>query len=58
MLDYQNTKDILDKKIDDDEKKLEYLTDSSGQKRKTWTINEFGLYSLILTSTKSYTKNI
>ncbi len=55
-LDYQNVTDILEKKLDDDEKKLEYLTDSSGQKRKTWTINEFGLYSLILSSTKPEAK--
>lgn len=36
--------------LDDDEKKLDYVIDSSGQQRKTWTINEFGLYSLVLKS--------
>ena len=43
-------------KLDDDEKKLEYLTDTSGQRRKTWSINEFGLYSLILSSSKPEAK--
>ena len=56
VLNYQNVTDILDKKLDEDEKKLDYLVDSSGQQRKTWTINEFGLYSLILTSSKPEAK--
>jgi prophage antirepressor-like protein len=56
ILDYQNSTDIIEKKLEDDEKKLDYITDSSGQKRKTWIINEFGLYSLILTSTKPEAK--
>ena len=43
-------------RLDEDEKKLEYLTDTSGQKRKSWNINESGLYSLILSSTKSEAK--
>jgi len=43
-------------KLDDDEKELGYLTDTSGQKRKTWSINEAGLYSLILSSTKPEAK--
>lgn len=43
-------------KLDDDERKLEYLTDTSGQRRKTWSINESGLYSLILTSSKPEAK--
>ena len=38
--------------LDEDEKKLDYILDSSGQQRKTWTINEFGLYSLVLKSKK------
>jgi toxin-antitoxin system, toxin component, bro family len=38
--------------LDSDEKKLDYVIDSSGQQRKTWTINEFGLYSLVLKSRK------
>jgi len=56
ILEYQNVADIIDKKLDDDEKKLDYLTDRSGQSRKTWTINEPGLYSLILSSTKPEAK--
>lgn len=42
--------------LDDDEKKLDYIIDSSGQQRKTWTINEFGLYSLVLKSRKPEAK--
>ena len=38
--------------LDEDEKKLDYILDNSGQQRKTWTINEFGLYSLVLKSRK------
>ncbi|MDA3909760.1 MAG: Bro-N domain-containing protein [Bacteroidales bacterium] len=37
-------------------KKLTYLPDSSGQLRKTLTINEFGLYLLILSSSKPEAK--
>jgi len=47
---------IAIKKLDADERELGYLTDTSGQKRKTWSINEPGLYSLILSSTKSEAK--
>lgn len=42
--------------LDEDERKLDYMVDSQGQRRETWTINEFGLYSLILTSTKPEAK--
>ena len=56
ILEYQNVTDTLEKRIDEDEKKLIYLTDTSGQKRKVWIINEFGLYSLILSSTKPEAK--
>lgn len=57
ILEYKNASDIIEKKLDDDERKLEYLTDSSGQKRKGWTINESGLYSLILSSSKTEAKS-
>lgn len=43
-------------KLEDDEKKLEYVQHTSGQSRKTWSINEFGLYSLVLTSSKPEAK--
>jgi prophage antirepressor-like protein len=56
ILEYQNATDIIEKKLDEDEKKLDYLTDSSGQRRKTWTINESGLYSLALCSSKPEAK--
>lgn len=56
ILDYSNPSDIIQKKLDEDERKLEYLQDSTGQKRRTWTINEFGLYTLILSSSKPEAK--
>lgn len=56
ILDYQNPVDVLKKNLDDDEKKLTYLTDRSGQQRKTWIVNESGLYSLILSSSKPEAK--
>lgn len=56
ILEYQNAVDVIKKNLDDDEKKLTYLTDRSGQSRKTWIVNEFGLYSLILSSTKPEAK--
>jgi prophage antirepressor-like protein len=56
ILGYQNPNNIIKKLLDDDERKLEDLTDPSGQKRKTWIISESGLYSLIITSTKPEAK--
>lgn len=56
ILDYQNAVDVIKKNLDEDEKKLTYLTDRSGQSRKTWIVNESGLYSLILTSSKPEAK--
>jgi anti-repressor protein len=46
----------MKKYLDDDEKELTYLTDRSGQRRRGWKINESGLYTLILTSTKPEAK--
>ena len=56
ILEYKNASDIIEKKLDDDERKLEYLTDTSGQRRKGWTINESGLFALILSSSKPEAK--
>lgn len=56
ILEYKNASDIIEKKLDDDERKLDYLTDSSGQRRKGWTINESGLFALILSSSKPEAK--
>jgi len=56
VLGYSNPNNIVKKLLDEDERKLEYLTDPSGQKRKTWNINEAGLYSLILSSSKPEAK--
>ena len=52
ILDYADPSQAIDK-LDEDEKKLDRVKDGSGQLRKTWIVNEPGLYSLILTSTKS-----
>lgn len=54
ILEIQNTAQAVDK-LDEDEK-LIYKLHISGQERDTWCINEFGLYSLILTSNKSEAK--
>lgn len=55
ILEYADTTQAIEK-LDEDEKKLDRVKDSSGQNRRTWMINEFGLYSLILTSTKPEAK--
>lgn len=43
-------------KLDEDERKLDRLQDGQGKLKETLTVNEFGLYSLILTSTKPEAK--
>ena len=55
ILEYANSTQTIEK-LDDDERKLDYLTDSSGQKRKTWIINEPGMFSLVLSSEKPEAK--
>jgi len=55
ILGYADARQAVEK-LDDDEKKLDGVRHGSGQVRKTWTVNEFGLYSLILTSTKPEAK--
>jgi anti-repressor protein len=55
ILGYSDPTQAIDK-LDDDEKKLNRVRYGSGQSRKTWTVNEFGLYSLILSSTKPEAK--
>lgn len=54
ILEYSNVSQTMDK-MDDDEKLL-YKIHISGQQKETWTINESGLYHLILTSTKPEAK--
>jgi len=44
------------KKLDEDERMLNRISYGSGQTRKIWTVNEFGLYSLILSSLKPESK--
>lgn len=56
ILGYGNAQRTIKQLLDEDERKLADLTGLSGQKRKTWTTNEAGLYSLILTSTKPEAK--
>lgn len=55
ILGYSDTTQAIEK-LDEDERKLDRIRDGSGQNRKTWTVNESGLYSLILTSTKPEAK--
>lgn len=43
-------------KLDEDERRLDRLRDGQGKLKDTLTVNEFGLYSLILTSTKPEAK--
>ena len=40
------------KSLDEDEYRLDRIIDGQGKQKETLTVNEFGLYSLILTSTK------
>lgn len=56
ILGYAMASNVIKDSLDDDEKKLTNLTDGSGQSRRTWIINESGLYSLILSSTKPEAK--
>lgn len=44
------------KSLDGDEYRLDRIVDSQGKLKETLTVNEFGLYSLILTSTKPEAK--
>jgi len=55
ILEYAHPKQTIEK-LDEDERKLDYVRHSSGQQRKTWTINEPGLFSLILSSSKPEAK--
>lgn len=44
------------KTLDEDEYRLDRVIDGQGKQKETLTVNEFGLYSLILTSTKPEAK--
>ena len=55
ILEIKNTTQVVEE-LDDDEKKLDYVLDKAGQQRQAWIINEFGLYSLILSSRKPEAK--
>jgi len=57
ILGYAMSSNVIKDNLDEDERKLTNLTDGSGQQRKTWVINEFGLYSLILSSSKPEAKD-
>jgi prophage antirepressor-like protein len=56
ILGYANANRTIKQLLDDDERYLEYLPGMSGQRRRGWKINEAGLYSLILSSTKPEAK--
>ncbi len=43
-------------KLDEDERRLDRITDGQGKLKETLTVNEFGLYSLILSSSKPEAK--
>lgn len=55
ILGYEKPTQAIEK-LDEDERKLDLVRQGSGQRRKTWILNEFGLYSLILSSTKPEAK--
>jgi len=55
ILEYSNSYQAI-MKLDKDERKLDSIIDSQGKKKDTLTINEFGFYSLVLTSTKPEAK--
>lgn len=55
LLEYADARQTVDR-LDDDEKKLTGIRHRSGQTRRTWMVNEAGLYHLILTSTKPEAK--
>ena len=44
------------KSLDEDEYRLDRIIDGQGKSKETLTVNEFGLYSLILSSTKPEAK--
>jgi anti-repressor protein len=54
ILGIEKTHQAVDR-LDEDEKLMRKLY-LSGQERETWTVNEFGLYTLILTSNKPEAK--
>lgn len=43
-------------KLDEDERRLDRAKDGSGQDRKAWTVNEAGMWSLVLSSEKPEAK--
>lgn len=55
LLEYADTTQAIEK-LDEDERRLDRVRDGSGQQRKAWMVNESGLYSLIITSTKPEAK--
>lgn len=55
-LNYTMPSNVIKENLDEDERKLTNVEDGSGQQRKTWIVNEFGLYSLILSSSKPEAK--
>tara|TARA_R110002126_G_scaffold39767_2_gene117621 strand:- start:39780 stop:40292 length:513 start_codon:yes stop_codon:yes gene_type:complete len=56
ILGYAMASNVIKDNLDEDERKLTNVADGSGQSRKSWTVNEFGLYSLVLTSSKPEAK--
>lgn len=55
ILGYEKPTQAIEK-LDEDERKLDLVRQGSGQRRRTWILNESGLYSLIISSTKPEAK--
>lgn len=55
ILEYKQGTESALRKLDDDEKLMRKIS-VSGQLRDAWTVNESGLYALVLNSTKSEAK--
>lgn len=56
VLGYADSYQKITKSLDEDEYKLDRIKDGQGHKKDTLTVNEFGLYKLILSSTKPEAK--
>lgn len=55
ILDYADSYQAI-MKLDEDERRLDRAKDGSGQDRKAWTVNEAGMWSLVLSSDKPEAK--
>lgn len=56
VLGIANSKDVVRRQLDDDEKTRRQIVAPDGIRRETWLINESGLYALIMRSNKPEAK--